>query len=97
MILLKNKALTTEKYESQFQQVYGLLNSGVLRDIEDLCDRYWIFWSNKTKHNFYTSDHPVIGYLHTEKAYEIYFPTTPRYSVSILASWPINIKRLMNF
>jgi hypothetical protein len=81
---IKEQGLESEKYDSQFQQVYGLLNSGVLRDIEDLCDRYWIFWSNKTKHNFYTSDHPVIGYLHTEKAYEIYFPITPRYSVSIL-------------
>ena len=26
----------------------------------------------------------IVGYLHTEKAYEIYFPLTPRYSVSIL-------------
>jgi len=83
MILSMNTALVSEKYDPQFQQVYGLLNSEVLRDIEDLCERYWIFWSNKTKHNFYSSDHPVVGYLHTETAYEIYFPITPRYSVSI--------------
>lgn len=80
---IKEQCLEPEKYDPQFQQVYGLLNSGVLQDIEDLCDRFWIFWSNKTKHNFYTSDHPVAGYLHTETAYEIYFPVTPRYSVSI--------------
>jgi len=81
---IKEKGLEAEKYDSQFQQVYGLLHSGALPIIDDLCDRYWIFWSNETKHNFYTSDHPVVGYLHNEKAYEIYFPITPRYSVSIL-------------
>ena len=76
-----------DEYDPQFQQIYGLLNSGVLGDIEDMCNRYWIFWSNMTKHNFYTSDHPVVGHLHTDKdwqGYEIYFPITPRYSVSIL-------------
>lgn len=82
---IKEQGLDSEKYDPHFQQIYGLLNSEVLREIEDLCDRYWIFWSNKTKHNFYTSDHPVVGYLHNEKAYEIYFPLTPRYSVSIVA------------
>lgn len=61
---IKEQGLESEKYDSQFQQIYGLLNSGVLQDIEDLCDRYWIFWSNKTKHNFYTSDHTVVGYLY---------------------------------
>jgi hypothetical protein len=83
---IKESGLEADKYDPQFQQIYGLLNSGVLRDIEDLCDRYWIFWSNKTKHNFYTSDHPVAGNLHTDKdwqGYEIYFPITPRYGVSI--------------
>jgi hypothetical protein len=65
-----------------------LLNSDVLRQIDELCDRYWIFWSNKTKHYFYTSDNPVVGHSHTDidwNAYEIYFPITPRYSVSIFA------------
>lgn len=81
---IKESGLEAKKYNAQFQQIYALLNSKVLKDIEDLCDRYWIFWNNQTKHNFYTSDHPVVGYLHTEKAYEIYFPITPRYSVSIL-------------
>jgi hypothetical protein len=81
---IKESGLEAEKYEPQFQQIYAMLNSGVLSDIEDLCNRYWIFWSNKTKHNFYTSDHPVVGYLHTEKAHEIYFPITARYSVSII-------------
>lgn len=81
---IQEQGLASEKYDAQLQQVYGLLNLGVLRDIEDLCDRYWTFWSNRTKHNFYTSDHPIIGYLHSEKAYEIYFPITPRYSLSIL-------------
>jgi hypothetical protein len=81
---IKEKGLEADKYDPQFQQVYGLLHSSALDVIEDLCNRYWVFWSNKTKHNFYTSDHPVVGYLHNEKDFEIYFPITPRYSVSIL-------------
>jgi len=80
---IKQKGLEADKYDPQFQQVYGLLHSSALGVIEDLCNRYWVFWSNKTKHNFYTSDHPVVGYLHNETAFEIYFPITPRYSVSI--------------
>jgi hypothetical protein len=80
---IREKGLEADKFDPQFQQVYGLLHSGALGIIEDLCERYWLFWSNKTKHNFYTSDHPVIGYLHNEIAFEIYFPITPRYSVSI--------------
>jgi hypothetical protein len=81
--LIKEKGLEADKYDPQFQQVYGLLHASALQVIEDLCNRYWVFWSNKTKYNFYTSDHPVIGYLHDETAFEIYFPITPRYSVSI--------------
>lgn len=80
---IREKGLEADKFDPQFQQVYGLLHSGALGIIEDLCERYWLFWSNKTKHNFYTSDHPVIGYLHDDIAFEIYFPITPRYSVSI--------------
>lgn len=84
---IKEAGFEADKYDPRFQQIYGLLNSGALHDIEDLCDRYWVFWSNMTKHNFYTSDHPVIGHLHTDRdwqGYEIYFPITPKYSVSIL-------------
>jgi hypothetical protein len=36
-----------------------------------------------SKHNFYTSDHPVAFYWHTDTALEVYFPITPKYSVSI--------------
>lgn len=80
---IREKGLEADKFDPQFQQVYGLLHSGALGIIEDLCERYWLFWCNKTKHNFYTSDHPVIGHLHNEIAFEIYFPITPRYSLSI--------------
>lgn len=83
---IKAFGFDADKFDPKFQQIYGLLNSDVLRQIDDVCDRYWIFWSNKTKHNFYTSDNPVVGYLHDYpdlKAYEIYFPITPKYSVSI--------------
>ena len=80
---IKQKGLEADKYDPQFQQVYGLLHSSALAVIEDLCNRYWVFWSNKTKHNFYTSDHPVVGYLHNETAFEIYFPITPKHSVSL--------------
>lgn len=80
---IKQKGLEADKYDPQFQQVYGLLHSSALGVIEDLCNRYWVFWSNKTKHNFYTSDHPVIGHLHNDIAFEIYFPITPKHSVSL--------------
>src|SRR6188768_3966020 len=80
---IKEQGLEADRYDPQFQQVYGLLHSSALRVIEDLCNRYWVFWSNKTKHNFYTSDHPVVGYLHNEIAFEIYFPITPKHSVSL--------------
>lgn len=80
---IREKGLEADKYDPQFQQVYGLLHSRALSIIGDLCNRYWVFWSNKTKHNFYTSDNPVVGYLHNDIAFEIYFPITPRYSVSI--------------
>jgi|GEM_PF-6523850 len=73
-----------ETYDPQFQQIYGLLSSQVLNDIEGLSDQYWIFWSNKTQHNFYTSDHPVVGHFDTDERFEIYFPITPKFSVSIL-------------
>ncbi len=81
---IKEQGLESEKYDPQFQQVYALLNSETLQDIDELCNRYWVFWNNQTKHNFYTSDHPVVGHLHSEKAYEIYFPITPKFGVSIL-------------
>lgn len=80
---IKESGLESENYDSQFQQVFGLLHSSALAIIEDLRKRYWVFWSNETKHNFYTSDHPVVGHMHPEKVFEIYFPITPRFSVSI--------------
>lgn len=56
--------------------------------IRELRDRYWIYWYNTSKHNFYTSDHPVVGHIHEAiigmMAYEIYFPLTPRFAVSVL-------------
>lgn len=81
--VIKELALEAEKYDPQFQQIYGLLSSQVLRDIEGLCDQYWVFWSNKTRGNFYTSDHPVVGNIDTEERFEIYFPITPKFSLSI--------------
>ena len=60
------------------------MDSQVLHDIEGLCNQYWVFWSNKTQHNFYTSDHPVVGHFDTDERFEIYFPITPTFSVSIL-------------
>jgi hypothetical protein len=84
--LIEQLNLQADKYDAKFQQIYGLLNSEIERQVGDLCDRYWIFWSNETKHNFYTSDNPVVGHLHTNidsNAYEMYLAITPRYSVSI--------------
>jgi hypothetical protein len=67
------------------QQAYLLLHEDVLKVIEDWCDRYWIFWRNKTNLNFYTSDHPIVRYWHKDqKCDELFFPITPRYGVSIL-------------
>ena len=82
--LIKELALEAETYDPQVQQIYELTDSQVLRDIEGLCNQYWVFWSNKTQHNFYTSDHPVVGHFDTDERFEIYFPITPKFSVSIL-------------
>jgi len=69
----------------QFQQTHLLLHKDVLKAVEDWCDRYWIFWRNKTNYNFYTSDHPIARYWRKDqKCAEIFFPITPRYGVSIL-------------
>lgn len=69
----------------QFQQAYLLLHKDVLKVVEDWCDRYWIFWKNKTESNFYTSDHPVVRHWHKEQKFEeLFFPITPKYGVSIL-------------
>lgn len=69
----------------QFQQIYLLLHKDVLKVVEDWCDRYWIFWRNKTNFNFYTSDHPVVRHSHKDqKCEELFFPIAPRYGVSIL-------------
>lgn len=72
-----------EKTDAKFLQIYGLVHSEALNVIEDLTNRFWVFWSNKTAHNFYTSDHPVAFYWHTNTALEVYFPITSKYSVSI--------------
>lgn len=81
--VIKELALEGETYDPQFQQIYELTDSQVLNDIEGLCDQYWVFWSNKTQHNFYTSDHPVVGHFDTEERFEIYFSITPKFSISI--------------
>jgi hypothetical protein len=76
-----------EKLENdiQFQQEYLLFHKDVLKEIEYMCDRHWIFWRNKTNDNFYTSDHPVVRYWYKEdKCQEFFFPITPMYGVSIL-------------
>lgn len=69
----------------QFEQKYLLLHKDVLKVVDDWCDRYWIFWRNRTECNFYTSDHPVVRHCHKDqKCEELFFPITPRYGVSIL-------------
>lgn len=69
----------------RFQQACLILKGDVLKVVEDWCDRCWIFWSNMTDYNFYTSDHPVVRYWHKDlKCEELFFPITPRYGVSIL-------------
>lgn len=69
----------------QFQQAHLLFHKDVLKFVEDWCDRYWIFWRNKTEHNFYTSDHPVVHFWHKDQnCDELFFPISPRYGVSIL-------------
>ncbi|MEQ6169105.1 DUF4238 domain-containing protein [Ekhidna sp. MALMAid0563] len=79
--------LRASNFDSKFLQLFALLNPEIEERIRELCDRFWIFWHNTTKHNFYTSDHPVVGHIHEDRnlmAYELYFPLTPKYAVSIL-------------
>lgn len=79
--------LTASNYDSHAFQIQMLLSPELENSVNDLCDRYWIFWKNQTKHNFYTSDHPVVGYMHSDlnsSGYEIYFPLNPRLAVTIL-------------
>ena len=73
------------EYDIQFEQLNLLFHKDVPNVIEDWCDQYWIFWQNKTKHNFYTSDHPVVrNWYKDQKCEELFFPITPKYGVSIL-------------
>ncbi len=82
---IAKKAGQELKNDIQFQQAYLLLHEDVLKVVEDWCDRYWIFWRNKTECNFYTSDHPIVRYWHKDqKRDELFFPITPKYGVSIL-------------
>ena len=85
--ILKANKLDAASYDAKKHQIYGFLSPDMEDRIRSLCDRYWIFYDNQTKHKFYTSDHPVVGHIHERKsfgAYEIYFPLTPRFALSIL-------------
>lgn len=84
---LKEKGLEAKNYNSKEQQIHMLLSPELDKSIEELTDRIWVFWDNKTKHKLYTSDNPVAGHIHQNinlLAYEIYFPLTPRFGISIL-------------
>lgn len=84
---IDSKGLRASQFDSKFQQIYALLNPDMEQRIVELCDRFWIYWNNTTEQNFYTSDHPVVGYNHEQinlMAYELFFPLTPRFAVSIL-------------
>ncbi len=84
---IDSKGLRASEHDSKLQQLYALLDPEMEQRIRELCDRYWVYWHNTTKHNFYTSDHPVVGHIHKDRnlsAYELYFPLTPKFAVSIL-------------
>ncbi len=79
--------LEASKFDAKAQQLFGLMTPPLMRDVEDLSNRIWVFWDNKTKNKFLSSDHPVVGYNHEDRsysAYELYFPLSPRFGLSIL-------------
>jgi hypothetical protein len=47
-------------------------------------EKIWIVWQNGTNLKFITSDNPVVGFEDPVKqGYEIYFPISPEYSISL--------------
>ena len=62
---IDSKGLRASQFGSKFLQLYALLNPEMEQRIGELWDRNWIYWHNTTEHNFYTSDHPVVGYILT--------------------------------
>lgn len=84
---IREKGLEANNYDSQSHQIYALTTLNLKEKINEISDRYWIYWDNQTKHCFYTSDHPVVGHIHNDisySAYEFYFPLSSRFGLSIL-------------
>lgn len=85
---IESQNLASSDHNGKLEQIKALLNIQLHNDdVSELCNRYWIFWKNKTSIKFYTSDHPVVGYIYekiSHNAYEIYFPLTPDFALSIL-------------
>lgn len=47
-------------------------------------EKIWIVWQNRTSLKFITSDNPLVGFIDPVKqGYEIYFPISPEYSISL--------------
>lgn len=47
-------------------------------------EKIWIVWQNRTNLKFITSDNPLVGFKDPVKQrYEIYFPISPEYSISL--------------
>ncbi|VXD14301.1 DUF4238 domain-containing protein [Marinoscillum sp. 108] len=75
---IKQRGLSQESIDPKTLQLYGLTSMmSSKKRILSLCDRIWVYWENLTQHEFYASDHPVVGYTYrdvSETAYEIFSP-----------------------
>ncbi|MDW7691494.1 DUF4238 domain-containing protein [Flammeovirgaceae bacterium SG7u.111] len=83
---LKNSGFYSANHDPKFIQTINFFSPELEKGIKEYTDRYWIYWDNQTKYNFYTSDNPVVGHIHEKirfSAYEIFFPLTPRFGLSI--------------
>ncbi|MBL7812011.1 MAG: DUF4238 domain-containing protein [Bacteroidetes bacterium] len=79
--------LTPKNHDAKLDQIRSFITLDNDDVVNELCDRYWVYWRNNTDSLFYTSDHPVVGHIHEDlnmNAYEIFFPLTPTLAVSIL-------------
>lgn len=85
--MVKKYSLGTSEEDMKRFQIFMLLSDGFDNLIKSFCDRWWVFWDNRTKYGFYTSDHPAIGISYPDLgtlAYEVFLPLTPKYAMSIL-------------
>lgn len=80
--------LASSDHDPKLEQIIALLYLQMHDvDVSELCNRYWIYWKNNTAVKFYTSDHPVVGFTYEDlshNAYELFFPLTPDFAISIL-------------